>query len=66
MATMPPVTGAELGDVTMRDSLRAGLKASGIPWLFIFPSFVGHDDHHFLPASLSGRYFFFLIFALKT
>jgi ABC-type sugar transport system permease subunit len=38
MAAMPPVTGAELGDVTMRGSLRAGWRASGIPWLFIFPS----------------------------
>lgn len=37
-SAMEPVSGSEPGDTGFLDSLQAGLRASGIPWLFILPS----------------------------
>ena len=36
--TMPPTPITTQEDINLRNSLRAGLRASGIPWLFILPS----------------------------
>lgn len=37
-SAMKPVSGAGMGEATLWSSLQTGLKASGIPWLFILPS----------------------------
>jgi ABC-type sugar transport system permease subunit len=37
-SAMKPASGSDMGEATMWGSLRAGLRASGIPWLFIVPS----------------------------